>query len=126
MSIKFNKQSIKNAYNQGQKVASNIKQKAEEFIQKADMAINPPKLEVLKNKMTEEQRSYLLKSAKAGYAKRNSRPDYDIDMIFTTALEKELQTATKKAQKATDAYNKFKAKQDAAQAAFERLNGLNK
>lgn len=126
MSIKFNKQSIKNAYNQGQKVASNIKQKAEEFIQKADMAINPPKLEVLKNKMTEEQRNYVLKSAKAGYAKRNSRPDYDIDMIFTTALEKELQAATEKAQKATDAYNKFKAKQDAAQAAFERLNGLNK
>lgn len=124
MPIKFNKQTLKNAYAQGQKAAENMKQKAEEFIQKADMAINPPKIDVLREKMVDLEKNYLLQEVKTKYAKQHCRTEAGISVALSQ--EKELMHAQERAQKAVDAYNKFKSKQDAAQAAFERLNGLNK
>ena len=92
-----------------------IKQKHTEF------TMDPPKLEVLGKKVTELQKQVLFKSAFLGELK-NRAPQ---ETILIYQREKELMQLEQKAQKAIEEYNKFAAKQAAAQATVDRLTGFN-
>lgn len=81
-----------------------------------------PKLEVLGKKMTELQKEYLFKSVFLNELKHSS-PEQTV-LIYQR--EKELQKIKKKAEEATEKYNRFAAQQAAAQRAFDELNRFNK
>lgn len=93
-----------------------LKQKYSEY------TMERPKLEVLGKKVTKLQRDVLFKSAILNELKRRA-PEQNV-LIYNK--EKELQKIKKKAEEATEKYNKFAAWQAAAQKAFDELNRFNK
>ena len=86
----------------------------------AQFTMEPPKLETLGKKMTELQKEYLFKSVFLNELKHSS-PEQTV-LIYQR--EKELQKIKKKAEEATEKYNRFAAQQAAAQRAFDELNGF--
>ena len=82
----------------------------------------PPKIDVLRKKVTNLQKEFLVKSVVLNNIKRIC-PN-NTELIYRK--EKELQELEKKAQAAIDEYNKFAAQQAAAQKAFDELNGIKR
>ena len=86
----------------------------------AEYTMEPPKLDVLRQRVTELQKKVLFKSAFLSGLK--SRAPEQTMLIYQR--ERELQKLKKEAQIAIDKYNKFAARQAAVQQAFERLNNF--
>lgn len=127
MKIKnINAATIKESYNQGKealgKAYKTVKQKAEpiinETISYAQNTMNPPKINVLRDNMLEAQKKYFKQTLKVAATKRNF-PNSPLQLY---QQRKELMKLENKAQIAVEKYNKFAARQQAAQKAFEELN----
>lgn len=97
-----------------------VRPKVDEFIAYAQFALNPPKIETLSKKMTEAQKEYL---AKTVYYDEYSR-QFPEEYFKLHKMKIELHKLQQKAQKATDEYNSFAARQAAAQRAFEQINNF--
>ncbi len=84
----------------------------------AQYTMEPPKLDVLRQRVTELQKQVLFKSAFLSELKRRA-PEQTM-LIYQR--EKELQKLEQQAQIAIEKYNDFAAKQAVAQRAFDELN----
>ncbi len=80
--------------------------------------ITRPKLDILREQITEAEKEYLQLSSKINWMKRNLPQMHN--EIF--ANEKQLFKIQQKVQKITEEYNKFAAKQNAIQKMFDKLN----
>lgn len=123
--------SLKSIYKNSKKQVNNLKEKSKPVLEKAkqsyqtvintvDKIINPPKAEVLKNKITEAQKQFLIKDLQLSSLKNSSPKDY----YAIYYKQSELTKAGKAVEKATLEYNKFAAQQSAAQKAFDELNNI--
>ncbi len=90
----------------------------------AQFTMEPPKLETLGKKMTELQKEYLFKSVFLNELKRKSPEPEQSMLIYQQEIK--LQQLKKKAEEATEKYNRFAAQQAAAQRAFDELNKFSK
>lgn len=131
MKIKnINATTIKESYNQGKdalgKAYKTVKQKTEPIINEtiayAQNTMNPPKINVLREEMLAAQKKYLRQTLKVSSTKRNF-PNLPMQVY---QQEKELMKLENKSQIAVEKYNKFAAREKAAQKAFEELNLISK
>ena len=101
-----------------------VKEKTEPKIRETlsyfEYTMNPPKAEVLSKECMKLQKKYLFETAYLNQLK-NQTPQNPL-LIFK--LEKELMLLEQKVLQTRDKYNRFVAQQNAAQAAFDRLNNF--
>ena len=95
-----------------------IQPKVDEFTAYAQFALNPPKSQVLREKMTTAQMKYLQKGAFLSILKTK----YPENPTMILQKEKEFKQLKQQALIAAEKYNKFIEQEVAAQKAFEHLN----
>jgi len=106
---------VKEAYS---KTKQKIQPKVDEFTAYAQFALNPPKSQVLREKMTAAQKKYLQKGAFLSILKTK----YPENLTMILQKEKELKKLEQQALIAAEKYNKFIEQEVAAQKAFDVLN----